>query len=155
EAGKPVAGARVDFWCKGLRLPEGVCFPQPVTTGADGTFRALLPPGSWYLLVNGPTSDYVYQKIAADKLSDHVPVPNQLDPLTLPNTESSEKAHFYPDGWARLDVKSGQDPAEVHIALRRATLKGRLVSPDGMPIGKAQMVLRRVIAPAQGGDKSW
>lgn len=52
----PVAGARVDFWCKGLVLPEGVRFPHPVHTDADGAFTALLPHGQWHVVVTGPAA---------------------------------------------------------------------------------------------------
>jgi hypothetical protein len=70
ESGKPIAGARVDFWSKALQLPEGVRLPRSVKTGADGAFVALLPPAVWHVLVNSANSDYLCQKVPADKLTD-------------------------------------------------------------------------------------
>jgi hypothetical protein len=138
---KPVADARVDFWSKGLKLPEGVVGQPPaVRTGADGTFRVVLPPGSYYVLVNGAHSDYLYRKIEADKLTDEVqPVPEEGKP--------AEKLHFHPDGWAALDAKVGAEPKEVAVQLRRVTLKGQLVGPDGKPVTNARLLLRRDKTP--------
>jgi RNA polymerase sigma factor (sigma-70 family) len=139
--GKGVVGVRVDFWCKGLKLPPGVRHPRPAETAADGTFEALLPPGAWHLLANAPLPNYAYSKIASDRL---------LDPAQ-PAAQGAPKApaFFRPDGWVAFDVKAGDSPREVGIKLRRAPLlRGRLVGPDGQPVAHARL-LYEVPSPAE------
>jgi RNA polymerase sigma factor (sigma-70 family) len=120
DSGKPVAGARVDCWSKGLKLPEGVRFPHAVKTGADGTFEVLLPPGRWDLLVSAARADYVFTKIEAGKLLDK----NTAGPRT-----------FYPDAVQGLDVKSGVAAHEFAVILHRAPVfRGRVVGPDGQAV---------------------
>src|SRR5262249_22177355 len=109
EAGKPVAGARVDFWSKGLKLPDGVHFPGEVTTGPDGTFQVLLPAAPWHLVVNGPTEDFVNHKIAAKTLGDDLPAGL---------AKGGEKFFLYPDAWVTVDLKPGDPSKEVAITLR-------------------------------------
>jgi RNA polymerase sigma factor (sigma-70 family) len=136
--GKAVAGARVDFWCKGLKLPEGVRHPGPAATRADGTFAALLPPGSWHVLVNAGAPEYVYRTIAADRLLEPRP-PAQAGNLAA--WQGKPPANFYPDGWAALDVKAGADAREVTVSLHRAPLvRGRLVGPDGKVVRRAKLL---------------
>ncbi len=150
-SGKPVADARVDFWSKDLKLPEGVRRPGKAKTDKNGVFHALLPTGSWHVLINGPTQEYVYQKIAIEKLAD--PQKIGADPevrvladgkATLVGVEAGEsKRIFYPDAWLALDLKAGVTSQEVEAKLRCAPLlKGRLVGPDGKPVAKAKMLVR-------------
>jgi RNA polymerase sigma factor (sigma-70 family) len=131
DSGKAVAGARVDFWAKGLKLPEGVPFPRAVQTGADGHFEALLPPASWHLLVNAPKAEYVYRKVETVKLTDQPA--GDLGKKGTP--QPAGPTYFYPDAWQALDVKAGSAALEVSILLRRAPLlRGRVVGPDGKAV---------------------
>jgi hypothetical protein len=174
--GQAVAGARVDFWSKGLKLPPGVRQPRSALTGPDGTFEALLPPASWHLLVNGPLPAYVLQPVPIDKLSDEVPPPRQVkftpdgknqtatkkQPVRGPSQEAKASPEakvlavfqadpkpprqFYPDAWLTLDVKAGDTP-KVAVTLRRAPLlRGRVVGPDGKP-ASGVLLLRRPALP--------
>src|SRR5439155_7275524 len=72
-SGKPMAGARVDFWSKDLKLPEGVRYPKAATTAADGTFQKVLLPGKWHLLVNAASPVFLWKKIAAEELTNNPP----------------------------------------------------------------------------------
>jgi RNA polymerase sigma factor (sigma-70 family) len=136
DGNKAVAGARVDFWSKGLKLPEGVIFPRPVLSRTDGTFQAVLPAGSWHLLMNAPQSVYLYQKIAADKLREKATPPTDGTPPV-----AGGPAFVYPNGWAALELKAGDGPREVTVGLRRAPLlRGRLVDADGRTVAAARMV---------------
>ncbi len=139
--GKAVADARVDFWSRDLKLPQGVRHPRAVLTDPDGSFRALLPAGSWHLLVNGPQSVFLYQPIPVGKLVA------QEGAAAKPADGNGDKARppsrFYPDAWRALDLKPGEGPREESFTLRRAPLlRGRVVGPDGKP-ATGVLLLRR------------
>jgi beta-lactamase regulating signal transducer with metallopeptidase domain len=149
-SGQRVAAARVDFWAKGLKLPEGVRHPRYVMTGKDGGFRALLPPGSWHLLVNAARPDYVYQKISLDKLvEDEARQPP-------PDAKNRKEQFFRPDGWAALDLKTGEAAREVEVRVQRAPLlRGRVVGPDGEVVAKARMVYYPGPPAPPAGGRAW
>jgi RNA polymerase sigma factor (sigma-70 family) len=143
DSGKAVAGARVDFWSKGLKLLDGVPFPRAVKTGKDGTFEALLPPASWHLVVNAAKADYIFHKIEADKLVKTGKAPARTEYQKQGNVfvpVQVEKQHdpsefFYPDGWMALDVKASAPLIGVEVFLRRAPVfRGRLIGPDGKAV---------------------
>jgi hypothetical protein len=89
-------------------------------TDARGRFRLPVWPGPGYLLVNGPTLDYVHKQ-----------------------TSWSEKeygepglAREYYDGIVKLDLKPDDHPQPLRIELERGvTLHCRVVRPDGQPAG--------------------
>jgi hypothetical protein len=56
-------------------------------------------------------------------------------------------AIVYPDGWTTLELKAGDGPREVTVALRRAPLlRGRLVHADGTAVAAARMVYAPLLA---------
>src|SRR5262249_44320559 len=162
------AGGGVDFWSKGLKLPEGVRHPRAVHTAADGTFAALLPPGSWHLLVNGPEPVYLYHPIAIDKLTgeavrkvETAPRADKAKPskaeqgeqkvsrvfealfdwISADGSDPGHQGRFSPDAWLALDLKAGVGPREVTVTLRRAPLlRGQVVGPDGKPANGVLLV---------------
>jgi RNA polymerase sigma factor (sigma-70 family) len=133
-SGKPVAGAIVDFFPQGdgnagLRDDVHTGWRTAVTSGSDGTFQIGVPPCVSYLLIQGPTFDYIHRELFE----------------TLPHV-ISEKAvghRLYPDAWVKLDLKPRAEPEELTIKLRRgATVEGRLLGPDGKPVPRASMLCR-------------
>src|SRR5262249_44584395 len=150
EAGsKPVAGARVDFWCKGLKVPAGARLRAHTETAADGTFHAVLLPGQWYALVNAPASVYLWHKLEADKLTDQpIQAPAVVKKLELLG-KKVEKGYFYPDQWTALDLKPSAEPQQVAVKLRQMIVKGQVVGLDGKPATKAKVVLQRMLFPEQ------
>jgi protocatechuate 3,4-dioxygenase beta subunit len=154
-SGQPVAGARVDFYSPGIQLPAGVSSPTPLLTGRDGRFQALLPPGSWHVLVNCVSRVFVRQKIAAarviGKRPTRVAIPDGYDSIVT--VRPNDKDHvFYPDGWAAFDLKPRAGPQEVAIKLQTVTLRGKLVGPDGKPVARAVMFYRQPMPAYQGAD---
>jgi hypothetical protein len=151
--GKAVAGARVDFWSKGLKLPQGVRHPRAVKTDADGAFRALLPPGAWHLLVNGPQPVYRVQPLAVEKVQEDGPRPQvvQFDKAgKLRPGVAETPGQYYPDAWVPLELKPRAAAREVAVTLKRAPLlRGRVVGPDGKPL-KGVLSLRRPASPLEG-----
>ncbi|HYT88064.1 MAG TPA: RNA polymerase sigma factor [Gemmataceae bacterium] len=142
--GKPVADARVDFWAKDVKLPTGTHWPRALKTRPDGTFEALLPPGSWYLLVNAANGDYVPQKIAVSKLGDAPDGPILRSP---PEKGAKGEPYFWPDAHTVVEAKAGAKVPPVTVSLRRAPLlRGRLVTGDGKPITTARMFAHQATA---------
>jgi RNA polymerase sigma factor (sigma-70 family) len=144
-SGKPVAGARVDFWSPDLTLLAGVSFPAPLFTGRDGRFQVLLLPGSWHLLVNCPGRIFVHQKIAGARLTGQratrITIPDGYDSIVT--IKRGGKDHFfYPDGWAALNLKPRASPLEVAVKLQTAILRGKLLGSDGKPVERAVMFYR-------------
>jgi beta-lactamase regulating signal transducer with metallopeptidase domain len=133
-SGKAVAGARVDFWSKGLKLPPEAIYPAPVQTDDAGNFEAVLPPGDWHALVNGASLVYLPTRLARDKLTDG-PLP-----VGTPSPKPGETIFVRPDAWLAFTLKAGDGPRELKAQLRRVTLKGRVLAPDGKPAAKAYLI---------------
>ena len=134
--GLPVAGAVVHhqahernnpFFIKGnpglLNSDE-----QQAVTAADGTFRLGIMPGPGYLLVKGPTDDYLHEEISSMELAGH---------LHWPNTRT------YPDALLKLSPIPDESPVDVELKLRRGvTVRGRLVDQSGQPVREAVLLSR-------------
>jgi RNA polymerase sigma factor (sigma-70 family) len=145
-SGKPVAGARIDFWYKGIpkpknfftEPPDGTFYPGPLKADGRGEFQLVVPPGPCHLLFNGPGPNYVFQKIATADLG--VKQPEGLGLAMSAGKRAGKKHYYYPDGWLSLNYKAGAKPDALKVTLRRApVVKGRLVDPDGKPVAKAQI----------------
>jgi RNA polymerase sigma factor (sigma-70 family) len=129
--GRPVAGASLQF------RPRDTARPGPrnllrdfnrlEATRDDGTFAFALPPGSGHLLVQGPTPDYVHQEVESEFLAS--------------GRRGGQR--YYPDAAVRIDVPERGEPKPVAVALRRgATVRGRLLGPDGKPVPRAVLLCR-------------
>jgi RNA polymerase sigma factor (sigma-70 family) len=113
--GRGVAGSRVDYWQKDVRLPPEVQQPRPVLVGPDGAFQIVVPPGPGHLLFNGPHGRFQRIDIAADKLHDGDPgedVKNQAN-------ERKTGLVYQPNAWRAVDLPAGAATQEVELALRR------------------------------------
>jgi protocatechuate 3,4-dioxygenase beta subunit len=133
EAGsdKPVAAASVRFFraaddqAAGGPPRDGLLFARTVETDRDGAFQAIVPPGTWNVLVVAPGEEFVYQKVAATEFA---------------RDEAARQQLFnYPDAWTTVRLKSGSVPADLTLRLRRAAIRGRVVGPDGRPVATARL----------------
>jgi protocatechuate 3,4-dioxygenase beta subunit len=137
-SGKPVPGARIDFWSKtlkvtvgGMRGPDGVVYPAPRETDADGAFDLIVPPGKSYLLVNGPAPVYLLKKIALEEVGADGTQAFLGNALVPPLRRSGRPPHYYPDDLLALDVEAGAGPRRLTATLRRAPLLHvRVAGPD-------------------------
>jgi RNA polymerase sigma factor (sigma-70 family) len=132
-SGRQVAGAGVQFRPRGGNGPAS---PQHVLTGfqrievtdADGHFAMAVPPGPGYLLFQGPTPDYVHEEVDSETVY----------------SGGRGGTRLYPDVAVRLNLPAKGEPKELAVTLRRgATVRGRLLDPDGRPVARA-VVLHRL-----------
>jgi RNA polymerase sigma factor (sigma-70 family) len=105
---------------------EGACLRY--RSGPDGSFELVVPPGRGNLLVRAPTPDYWHVETTLWSLGVGIGSPVQ---------------RLYPDAVVPLDTKPGAGPLELAVKLNRGvTVSGRLLRPDGKPVGRAYMVCR-------------
>ena len=90
---------------------------------AEGRFRLSVWPGRGYLLVDGPTDDYLHTMISDGDLY---------------YGESGLQRNYH-DAAVRINFKSSETPAPLAIELERGvTLRRNVICPDGQPAsGKA------------------
>jgi beta-lactamase regulating signal transducer with metallopeptidase domain len=135
--GRPIAGAAVWHQAHERNNPyfikEGASNhfngdEQKGITAADGTYRLGVMPGPGYLLVKGPTADFLHEEISNVDLQGELIWPN---------------ARNYPDAFKKIAPKPEDSPLDVAFTLRRgATVKGRLVGADGRPVREAVLFSR-------------
>jgi hypothetical protein len=128
RTGQAVAGARVDCWSKGLKVPAGVLPPGPVQTGRDGVFQVVLPPTHWHLLVNGPgrrwnseanESGFLEEPIEIGRLTEDPGLLKARKPNEVQYKEIAREPSYYPDAWLALDLKPGDPPQSLSVVLHR------------------------------------
>ncbi|MHC5541555.1 hypothetical protein ACYOEI_25315, partial [Singulisphaera rosea] len=134
--GRPIAGARVSHRAHERNNPYFIKDAtarmhgdeQAGITAADGTFRLAVIPGPGYLLVKGPTTDYLHDELSTVELQGGLVWPN---------------ARNYPDAFKKIAPKPEEGPLEVAFALRRGeTVTGLLVGTDGQPVREAVVFSR-------------
>ncbi len=137
-SGRPVAGARVDFTARQGAMGQDMA--MPVHTGPDGTFRLGAEPKPGYLIVRAPEDDLVFQAVGSRLVLDGRPGGTRL----------------YSHAYAALDLKPGMGSQEVNLTVRRGvTVRGRVVGPDGQPVGDAWIFSRLILDPSRGPWTSW
>jgi hypothetical protein len=138
-AGKPVAGASVEFrprytnnpFFKDEVNPFFGGYQEIPVTGADGKFTLAVLPGPGHLLISGPTEDYVHSEVVTRKLLGEGVRPNR---------------RHYADGLVELNLKPETEPHQVEVTLRRGvTLEGSVVGPDGKTVA-GSLVCRSYVA---------
>ncbi len=140
-SGQPIAGAVVFHFAR--RTPDEARVAwrgSQCETSADGSFELAAPSRPGYLIVRGPTEDYVLQEIGDNQF-----------------------LYGKPGGvrtCAHAFVACNPGPAgenlDVQVALRRSTaVKGRILGPDGQPVQDAWMISRVNFNPQRGVMLSW
>jgi hypothetical protein len=137
-SGKPIPGAHVDFATRGGRGDQELS--MSIRTDSDGSFRLGVEPKSGHLFIRGPNDDYVFQAIDSRLVREGQPGGGRM----------------YSHAYAALDLKPGIASQEVNVVLRRgATVEGRVVGPDGQPVGEAWIFSRLILEPSQGAWMHW
>jgi beta-lactamase regulating signal transducer with metallopeptidase domain len=142
--GRPIAGAVVMHRAQRRNNPyyirdSAAWFngdEQKAVTDDAGSFRLGVMPGPGYLLVKGPTPDYLHQEISDLELHGE---------LIWPNTR------HYPDALQKLNPKPEDGTVDVALTLRRgATVRGHVVGLDGEPARDAVLFSRWYLGVFRG-----
>jgi hypothetical protein len=126
-SGQPVERAMVQFSQRqagNAYLFKDVLARQDiVSSGPDGVFRIVVPPGPVQLVIHGPTDNYVLEESRWNQRPG-----GRLD---------------YAHAFVPLDLKPGSGVHEVTVTLRPAVpVTGQLLGPDGKPPAEALMISR-------------
>ena len=109
-------------------------------SGPDGSFQLAVLPSPGYLVVLGPSDDYVLREIGDEMVSQGKPGGRR----------------FYAHAFLACDPKPAGESLDVNVVLRRGmTVKGRVVGPDGQPIQDAWMISRVFLAPSPSAWLFW
>jgi hypothetical protein len=115
-------GSRLWDWCHGVL--------ESAVTSGDGSFQLAVPPGRGHLFVIGGTHDFVHVETSVGELE-------YGRPSMLRN---------YPDAIIPLDLKPDSKSPDVKATLSRgATLKAKVLTPDGKPAAKFTAISRSYI----------
>jgi RNA polymerase sigma factor (sigma-70 family) len=129
--GWPVADALVDFnlYARSARA-EG---NGRARTKADGSFQFPVGPHPGHLSIQAPGEDYQLQVTSNAQLSGG----------------QGTSMRLYAHAFLPYDPGPGTGPPEIRVALRRgATVKFRLIGPDGQPPRDVWVYSRAVLGPA-------
>ncbi len=125
--GRPVAGAIV----KSLRRSRS--FDTVAVSKDDGAFQLVEAPGKGYLLVLGPTSNYV---------------PEEIGGGTIYASGQPGGMRFWAHGIMPYEALADERPHELTVTLRPGkTLHGRVVGPAGETVEDAVILSRQQIDP--------
>ncbi len=112
----------------------------PYETSADGSFELAAPSRPGYLIVRGPTEDYVLHEIGDNQLLEGKP----------------GGVRTYAHAFIACNPKPAGEDLDVQVALRRGTkVKGRVLGPDGQPVQDTWMISRVNINSRRAVMLSW
>ena len=134
-SGKPIAGTMLGYLCGPTQAAPTDPWFGRAWSGPDGTFQLAVSPKSTYLIVLGPSEDYVLQEAGERMIQQGQPGGRRM----------------YAHAFIAYDLKTGGDTRDVPVVLRRGlTVKGRVIGPDGQPVPDARMVSRFILMPSRG-----
>ena len=140
-SGRPVTGAVVIFWPH--RLANDDVFPRgsrPAETAADGSFALAVAARRGYVIVRGPSDDYVLHELDRGRLLNDQP----------------DGRRVYAHAFIACEPKPGGESLDMPVALRPGvTVKGRVVGPDGQPVSDAWMLSRIHFGRRIPGFEMW
>jgi RNA polymerase sigma factor (sigma-70 family) len=139
-SGKPVAGARISFGTRRTAGGQSGALNARAASGSDGSFQIAVMPRPGYLVVLGPSEDYVLREIDEEMVYEGKPGGRRYS------------AHAF----IACDVKPNSESLDVNVMLRSSkTVNGRVVGPDGQPIQDAWMISRVCLSPSTSAWLRW
>ena len=102
-------------------------------SGPDGSFQFAVKPGMGTLIVLGPSEDYVLRQMSRETITEGRP----------------GGMRWYAHAFIPCDLKPGTDSREIDVSLRRgATVKTRVLGPDGQPVREARVYSLGLLLPS-------
>jgi len=139
-SGKPVAGARIRFGTRRTAGGQSGDLNGRAASGSDGSFQIAVMPRPGYLVVLGPSEDYVLREIDEGMVYEGKP----------------GGRHYSAHAFIACDVKPNSESLDVNVMLRPSkTVNGRVVGPDGQPIQDAWMISRVCLSPSTSAWLMW
>jgi hypothetical protein len=130
--GRPVPGAALRYMGRPAEAGKGGAWSGTTRSAPDGSYQLAVHPKPGTLIVLGPSEDYVYQEMGERAVREDKPGGQR----------------WYAHAFIPCDLKPGTESREVDITLRRgATVKLRVVGPDGQPVRAAWMFSRLLLQP--------
>ena len=142
DSGKPVGGAIVRFTPYTIQRTSSRSEGVPSVTSSDGSFQIAGVPDRGYVVVQGPSDDYVLKEFGAAGGAF---------------TAQPGNRRFYAHAYTFVDLKSGSAAQRVDLTIQRGlSVKGRVVGPDDRPVQDALMLCRVIMrSMPTGGWKIW
>jgi protocatechuate 3,4-dioxygenase beta subunit len=131
--GRPVAGASVQFIP--MKRPDDLVFGWEaiVNSKDDGAFRIAVPPGQGYVLIVGPTLDYV---------------PKEIGDRTLYENGRPGGIRSYAHDIIAYEVEESEGTHELTATVRRGNvLHAHVAGPQGQAVEDAMILTRHQIDP--------
>ncbi len=138
-SGKPVADARV--WLTGRRSTDRSNSRNAEScSGPDGSFLLAVQAAPGYLVVEGPSDDYVLRELGQQMISQGRPGGQRV----------------YSHSFIACDPRSGSNGLKINVVLRRGiTVQGRTLAPDGQPTQDTRLFSRILLEPYPIPWRSW
>jgi hypothetical protein len=139
DTGKPLAGGWVSYDVppENRSAPPDVLRSRdvPVRTGADGSFRLIVPSGTGKVCAFGPTANYL-------------PVSHDLLRCSWCGNNHVRR---FEHALTRVEVPVGRTPDPLALVLKVGVVSsGKALGPDGAPVRHGVLVSRSVVQPLRG-----
>ncbi len=130
---RPVAGASVQFFPRNRSGDFVHGFEAIVASKDDGWFAVAVPPGKGYLMVLGPSLNYIPSAIGGGELY---------------GSGQRGGGRFYAHDAIAYEVKAGDGVREITATLRPGrTIRGGVLGPEGQVVDDAVALTRQQIDP--------
>jgi RNA polymerase sigma factor (sigma-70 family) len=132
QSGRPLESASVQYISVRNQHHVKGGWQAAVASMDDGSYQIAVPPGKGYLLIYGPTPDFVLKEIGWRQLYQDQP--------------GGER--YYAHAIVPYEVKAGDQPHEISASLRPGVIiKGRVEGPDGQTVTSASVITTLRIVP--------
>ena len=140
-SGKPIAGATLGYVSRSTKDEESGAWNSRLNTVLDGSYQFAVLPKPGYIMVLGPSEDYVYQEIGERMIREGQPGGHR---------------RWYAHAFIARDLQTGSKTQEVNITLHRGmTVKGQVFGPEGQPVEDAWMFSRLIALPQPVPWRHW
>jgi RNA polymerase sigma factor (sigma-70 family) len=137
-SGQPVADARV--WFERRRSTNGSSGIERSSSITDGSFQLAVPAAPGYLVIEGPSDDYVLREIGQRLLFEGLPGGERL----------------YSHAFVPCDPRPGSGGLEINVVLRRGlSVHGQALGLDGHPTPDTRMFSPIMLQPYPSPLRLW